>query len=62
MKATCEKPHCNAPAESQAEFKGVTVARACAEHTPDLIEFVNRHAGVSIPNGTEQRGMDAEAA
>ena len=45
MKATCEKPGCGKPAVAQARFGEVTVARACPDHEPELLEFINRHIG-----------------
>ncbi len=49
MRTTCEKPGCGKPAVVQARFGEVTVARACPDHAPELIEFVNRHIGASEP-------------
>ena len=49
MKATCEKPGCGEPAVAQARFGEVTVARACPDHEPELIEFINQHIGASEP-------------
>ena len=49
MKAACEKPGCGEPAVAQARFGEVAVARACADHAPDLVEFINQHIGASEP-------------
>ena len=46
MRAACEKPDCGKPAVVQARFGEVAVARACADHAPELIEFTNQHIGV----------------
>ena len=54
MRATCEKPGCGEPAVAQARFGEVTVARACPDHEPELIESINRYIGPSEPGlGTQ---------
>ena len=57
MKAACEKPGCGEPAVAQARFGEVTVARACPDHEPELIEFINQHIGVSEPGLVTQPVM-----
>ncbi len=57
MKAVCEKPGCGEPAVAQARFGEVTVARACPDHEPELIEFINQHIGASEPGLVTQPVM-----
>ena len=47
MEVTCEKPDCGEIVVTQARFGGVTVARACRGHWPDLVEFINQQMGAS---------------
>ncbi len=49
MRTTCEKPGCGKPAVVQARFGEVVVARACLDHAPDLVEFINQRIGASEP-------------
>ena len=49
MRATCEKLDCGRSAVVQARFGEVSVARACLDHAPELVEFINQHIGASEP-------------
>ena len=49
MKANCEKLDCGSPAVVQARFGEVAVARACSDHAPELVEFINQDIGASEP-------------
>ena len=59
MKATCEKPGCGKSAVVQARFGEVTVARACPDHEPELIEFINQYIGASEPGLVAQPVMQS---
>ncbi len=61
MKATCEKPDCGGPAVAQARFGEVTVARACADHEPELLEFINQHMMAS-ETGLAIRPVDQDGS
>ncbi len=52
MKVICGKLDCGKPAVVQARFGEVAVARACLDHAPDLVEFINQHIGASEPGPT----------
>ena len=60
MKATCEKLGCGEPATAQARFGEVTVARACPDHEPELIDFFNRHIRASEPGLVTQTANQNE--
>ena len=59
MKAACEKLDCGKPAVIQTRFGEVTVERACADHAPDLVEFINQYIGASEPELVAQPVMQS---
>ena len=57
MKAACEKLDCGKPAVVQARFGEVAVGRACLDHAPDLVEFINQYIEASEPQLVAQPVM-----
>ena len=49
MRATCEKQRCGKPAVVQARFGELAVAKACSDHAPELVKFINQYIGASEP-------------
>ena len=59
MKSACEKLDCGKPAVAQARFGEVAMGRACSDHAPELIEFINQYIGASEPGLVAQPVMQS---